>query len=1684
MNLIIEISNIKNCIEQLRTLARQYESYTDVFAPSNFSVPSGTPLSRKLTDVRNNYRGIQINLQLVAQFLEYYVSDLENLENKMGNLGAVASFHSNLSLGSISETSGLVEKPYSFPKTRIFDGASNVTFADSQLTGEAVTYNLPLASAMQFSVIDEKELNKKMLELIIKDQSYGLPLANPESVFLSKGEQKVLASIYAHQYDESISSQEKEIDRTQKEIDRLEDITKPIEKELVGYGYSLESYRREKGSAYSQAFLEAKTLVDDYRNNPASASKIGLTSAQMSKMSDDALARIIVQKDSSVGLNYQNLLKIGDKVGYTLEFEKKLQAAYKENNDAVFAKNHLEQEKAAIPYQLLRKSKEFNEFTYEVPKASVEVKRTGENNYYVEYPKNSSVDEYAFLKSYKEKNVTANLRGISDSDAYLNMISLSDEFPELEKEYYYILKSQGKEAARDYVLNMEGTVNQLVGEREAAKRLATLSQDPNKVNQEIYNLFGTAVYGYGDGVVSNLESISHIFDEKRCYSASEYTKMYFASAIVSQDEKLNGKYLVKDDRGHVKSTSTVIDYSIDYGKYLDIPYNTMQAVGNMTPSMLVGSALGPFGNTAARIGSSVMLGLGSYGSKYHQTMVEGYSKGQAVAAGLASATLEVGSEAALGGLPIFDDTPVVDVFGYAFKGGKEGLQEGVQSVNDLFIDSLILGKDVKMTWKDTQNEMMYGALSALVLGVPGFYSGAKNYNLNRNNLYLLGQDYNTGAISLDEARTLTESLLGYEKISDNDAKYLLKMNKQNVSTLTQSASGSINPAFLQLLNHYHVANSLSVQQQELLNSTPGLQEVLQNKAQNQEAFVPDSLKEAYDQYQSLEEKLNKVDKVARDSAKEFTLREDSLEGIRSRMEELKNNPELQAVIKNHDSGETTYVPSELSDNFNEYLNLKNQERHLVQQLDEIKNKVHVDLGHRVHSLASSVANSVASSVTQAYEASAVVGIVPPVIRDIMNVFGGINSDTSPFHIDKKKYPKVIRQYMNDIMQDLNVSAQTGHVFESLFEDDEYVYGIHQAGRNKGETILKDGLRLTGHSGKNGVSVSESVNLTENVSFHKSGIEAMPWAFRSILSADSYNDAMGTGDAVIFAFPKSMFLDLDTGDYDVKPGVNYYTVDKDTQMKYLDPKYIVGYVTNDHGKVSNFNFNPSYLNSSFLEKNGFRTQVSQNNTTDGEIDNRYNQQMTLESLQNKVEFQTSFLNKFNSDVEQLCQENEEFRAYLQNPTNDNISIELQQSIDKYNQLRESYSLSQSFVIDDYLSNQEDIRKLLAGRAISELNTTEYNQYKGLLRKQNWCFFQSSSVAEQLQFINDCTYFAQEGDIINNIESFDKRVQDEIVKKLLKEQTGILARNAIDYDTYEAKMFLTEHLEFISDISSQNLAYLYKVSDNKAAVLNEVLNRVRKGDLVLDSAFDLVSMGPGLTINPSQLLWDDIVTNRPDITSEVVDLYNSMKTPLYNKLFAEIGDNLSELQRLSLASLIYHNHITEKNVSLILKALSQPGIVPNINIGIYQDDIIQDLGIDFVNSVARFPSITSTILSLKEQSESAYYYFVNIVKGSSGRSLNAQEELVMNALTYLSEHSSVDYSKINLDDFEQFLFVSSAHPELNLKYTDNFSYDFKQVYMNQLFATNSLEEGKNAYFMAKYSMSLDEVQDFLHTYGTDI
>lgn len=1049
MRLRIDTFTVEYLIDQLGYMASYYRNNASELSPSNFSAPSSSKLASSLNDAKKCMQDIASNIESVKKFLEAYLKDVNAIESSMSQHGNPGGVSEGITSNIISRSYGALQKSFSFSSATLFDNVSEVQISSGS------TEPLPQSTNLDKTLSDFEKINngdlllkndatKKLMErfhlsetdaLSIIHRARGLkpgelkangkPFLIPEVLKEEDTMLNPLEALFLKEYANIQTDYKIDYYKgVQKRAQESDSLLKPIETKLKQYDYSsFEDYQKAMNTQYSLAKTEAKRDLNNFRNNQRWASRIGLSLAEISKLSDDELLNVIVNKDKAIGADYQKMIDIGNKVGYNAEVQSQLAKQRAEFEAAGIAITQLEQAKKAVPYQEVLQTKSFKDFKYDIKTAEVKKEffdDIGEGIDYAKYKNN--MDEYSFVKNCKEqyKDLGNNqIVGVVRLEAINDLQTISSVYPEYEKEYYYYLNTKGKDEANKYLKDMSGTFAQLAGEINASKRLEHLKALPEKQrNEEItawlgrfgdgsFNTAVASVYGVGDGVTGWAENVSHIGDGKRSMSSSEWEKNYFRGALSSEKSKGEAKYIINDN-GVKKSSSELIDYTKNYGFATQFGYDVGQGVGNMLPAMAVSYGLAPAGAALAQAGSLGTMGLGVYGNTYHNYMVQGHSESKAhLAAGL-SAAAEIGTESVYGGFSFLNSGPVYNLKTLGVSMFKEGMQEVFQDANEPLIHSFVTGEKLDFTnvnptdlLKQVGYTWLVGGATAGAMNVPGYIGTSRAINANQSNLSYIGKQLNTGNINIDQANVLLQSTLGLNELENSDVMSILKMNKNGLSTIHPVEGQNLNPHLVLALNSYSQANQLSSQQQSLLNNNPGLASLLSNSASS---GVPGSLKNAYDAYQNLETKLGEFGDQIKNSAKAFKVNAESLNGINQRMNDLLNNSnELQDVLEKYDAGNKVQVPKEIVSSFNEYLTLRSKEGIINQQLEEIattKNSTGVvEQFGKVKSYLSDVVSSYLSGALE----SQTVGIVPPVVRDFMQ---------SPISHPIESVKDLINQYYN------------------------------------------------------------------------------------------------------------------------------------------------------------------------------------------------------------------------------------------------------------------------------------------------------------------------------------------------------------------------------------------------------------------------------------------------------------------------------------------------------------------------------------------------------------------------------------------------------------------------------------------------------------------------------------------------
>lgn len=108
-------------------------------------------------------------------------------------------------------------------------------------------------------------------------------------------------------------------------------------------------------------------------------------------------------------------------------------------------------------------------------------------------------------------------------------------------------------------------------------------------------------------------------------------------------------------------------------------------------------------------------------------------------------------------------------------------------------------------------------------------------------------------------------------------------------------------------------------------------------------------------------------------------------------------------------------------------------------------------------------------------------------------------DKYEFKITKDLDP-TFKEIVEDIADSMSIDRQTGENLEKILRNDDYIIGVHCAGKANPDLILNNGLILTGHS-SSGVFANE-IDLELNINFEDKSRDIL-WFCRDIAASASY-----------------------------------------------------------------------------------------------------------------------------------------------------------------------------------------------------------------------------------------------------------------------------------------------------------------------------------------------------------------------------------------------------------------------------------------------------------------------------------------------------------------------------------------------------------------------------------------------------
>ncbi|MBO7251524.1 MAG: hypothetical protein J6V25_02735, partial [Oscillospiraceae bacterium] len=272
--------------------------------------------------------------------------------------------------------------------------------------------------------------------------------------------------------------------------------------------------------------------------------------------------------------------------------------------------------------------------------------------------------------------------------------------------YNYVYATEGKEAAEEYLNNIQDTLST----RKATQIFEGME---GRTGREILYGIGAGVNQFGTGV----ENLLNFNDEY--IPANPYV---VAGQMVRED---------------LEDTGFRLPQAMGGASLGQMAYDVVSTSANMAPSVAVGALLGPGAGTA-------LMGASAAGNAYQEALNDGYSKEQArmysTLVGVSEATMEklLGGFTDLGGDitkgvvgKIVDGVENAVARAALELGGSmvsEGFEEGLQEVVTPWIKNLTLMADEDVNWDEVAYSTLLGALSTLPMEGPRSAVNAFRYS--------------------------------------------------------------------------------------------------------------------------------------------------------------------------------------------------------------------------------------------------------------------------------------------------------------------------------------------------------------------------------------------------------------------------------------------------------------------------------------------------------------------------------------------------------------------------------------------------------------------------------------------------------------------------------------------------------------------------------------------------------------------------------------------------------------------------------------------------------------------------------------------------------------------------------------------------------------------------------------------
>ena len=343
--------------------------------------------------------------------------------------------------------------------------------------------------------------------------------------------------------------------------------------------------------------------------------------------------------------------------------------------------------------------------------------------------------------------------------------------------------------------------------------------------------------------------------------------------------------------------------------------------------------------------------------------------------------------------------------------------------------------------------------------------------------------------------------------------------------------------------------------------------------------------------------------------------------------------------------------------------------------------------------------------------------------------------------------------------------------------------------------------------------------------------------------------------------------------------------------------------------------------------------------------------------------------------------------------------------------------------------------------------------------------------------------------------DEKKRNRIIEKIIHEQDivsfyanthynkSLNIMQEYDEGLYYSKIksFIMENSEMLEYFSVKNLYNILTSvfeDEDKKKVNSYLRNRLEKENFFVEPIDLEVMMKNYYTGSLYGRVEESI---RTSINESLINELRILKGTKFEKIAKSISQYTDAANFLK----YYRDGIfTDDKIAVLEKMIDKnSNALDNVNFGLFKDEIFA-LGDDFVEYLAKFPTLSYQLVFLSEHVPNLIIILLNKVKTYDNIKENIDEIEIL--ITYATRKAfELENVPINSNDFIECAYRNSNDFQLiNVLYGENYEERLNEELIRRYKNAKDKDEKLNVYLNKVYSISLDKANKFLVEYGSDL